>query len=103
MDLTVILALCGKCEGLTGVALAGFLLGASVISVSRAVDPLLKLHKPGQHSCLDPSLPPWKVPEGLMGLGCCVHFSSRSEGEMLGVGRKTSVGVRCSSLRQGSS
>lgn len=103
MDLTVILALCGKCEGLTGAALAGFFLGASVISVSRAVDPLLKLHKPGQHSCLDPSLPPWKVPEGLRGLGCCVHFSSRSEGEMLGVGRKTSVGVRCSRLRQGSS
>ena len=30
MDLTVILALCGKCEGLLGVALAGFFLGASV-------------------------------------------------------------------------
>lgn len=38
-----------------------------------------------------------------MGLGCCVHFSSRSEGEMLGVGHKTSVGVKCSGLRQGSS
>ena len=33
MDLTVILALCGKCEGLLGVALAGFFLGASVVSV----------------------------------------------------------------------
>ena len=58
MDLTVILALCGKCEGLLGVALAGFFLGASVVSVSRVADPLQKLHKPGQHSCLDPNLPP---------------------------------------------
>ena len=74
-----------------------------VCFVSRAVDPLLKLPKPGQHSCLDPSLPPWKVPEGLTGLGCCVRFSSRSEGEMLGVGRKTSAGGRRSRLRQGSS
>lgn len=44
-----------------------------------------------------------KCQEGLMGLGCCVHFSSRSEGEMLGVGHKTSVAVKCSGLRQGSS
>ena len=28
MDLTVILALCGKCEGLLGAAFAGFFLGA---------------------------------------------------------------------------
>lgn len=45
MDLDCYSSPCGKCEGLLGAAFAGYFLGASVVSVSRAADPLQKLHK----------------------------------------------------------